>query len=97
MPDATPELPRPEGIPDHWIEKPTETPGGKVYINPDDPNDRVRVMPGNPSSRYPSQQKPYVIDQSGGFRDVDGNLISGPAPGQTPDAHIPYERFRFRR
>jgi hypothetical protein len=90
-------LPRPPGIPDNWIEKPTRTPGGIEYINPNNPNDRVRIMPGDPNNRYPSQRHPYVIDQSGGFRDVDGNLIRGLAPGETREAHIPYERFRFRR
>src|SRR5258707_1158459 len=30
-----PESPRPKGIPDNWVEKPTRTPGGKEYINPD--------------------------------------------------------------
>lgn len=57
-----PDLPKPEGIPDYWIEKPTAAPGGKVYINPEDPNDRVRVMPGNPNSEYANQRRPYVID-----------------------------------
>jgi len=92
-----PDLPKPEGIPDNWIEKPTTAPGGREYINPDNPNDRVRVMPGNPNSDYPNQRRPYVIDQNGSFRDVDGNAISGATPGRAPEAHIPFELFRFRR
>ena len=52
------DLPKPAGIPDNWIEKPTDTPGGKEYVNPEDPNDRVRVMPGNPNSPYPNQRRP---------------------------------------
>jgi hypothetical protein len=71
-----PDLPKPQGIPDNWIEKSSDTPGGKEYINPNNPNDRVRVMPGNPSSKYPSQQRPYVIDQNGSFRNVDGKSYS---------------------
>lgn len=67
------------------------------YVNPDDPNDRVRVMPGNPNSQYPHQRRPYVIDQNGSFRDVNGNPIGGPRPGHTPEAHIPYTDFTFRR
>jgi len=47
-------LPKPAGIPDEWIEKPTDEPGGKQYVNPENPNDRVRVMPGNPDSPYPT-------------------------------------------
>jgi hypothetical protein len=92
-----PDLPKPEGIPDNWIEKSTDTSGGKEYINPNNPNDRVRVMPGNPISEYRSQQRAYVIDQNGSFRDLNGNPISGAAPGRSPAAHIPYELFKFRR
>jgi hypothetical protein len=90
-------LPKPAGIPDNWIEKPTRTQGGMEYVNPVDPNDRVRIMPGNLQSRYPSQRRPYVIDQCGGYRDVNGNPVRGPSPGRAPEAHIPYESFRFRR
>ena len=54
-------------------------------------------MPGDPSSQYQNQQKPYVIDQNGGYRDVNGNPIPGSAPARTLEAHIPYERFKFRR
>jgi hypothetical protein len=90
-------LPKPEGIPDNWIEKPTITPGGKEYINPRNPNDRVRVMPGNPNSKYPNQRAPYVVDQNGSFRDVNGNPVPGAIPGRTPQAHIPFELFKFRR
>ena len=92
-----PDLLKPEGIPDNWIEKPTVAPGGMEYVNPDNPNDRVRIMLGNPNSRYSNQRQPYVIDQHGGFRDVNGNLIAGVAPGRMPEAHIPLDLFKFRR
>jgi hypothetical protein len=92
-----PQLPKPAGIPDNWIEKPTRIEGGMEYINPSNPNDRVRVMPGDPNSRNVCQRRPYVIDQNGSYRDVNGNSILGPAPGRTPEAHIPYELFRFCR
>jgi hypothetical protein len=91
------DLPKPDGIPDNWIERPTRKEGGKVYINPDNPNDCVRVMPGDPHSPIPSQRGPYVVDQNGGFRDVSGNRIPGPRPGRRSEAHIPYDLFRFRR
>lgn len=39
----------------------------------------------------------YVIDQNGGYRDKDGNPIGGANPGKSPDAHIPYEDFVFKR
>jgi hypothetical protein len=90
-------LPKPEGIPDNWIEKPTDKRGGKEYVNPNNSNDRVRVMPGDPDSPHPIQQSPYVIDQNGGYRDISGNPIPGPRPGTTAAAHIPYDLFKFRR
>jgi hypothetical protein len=52
--------PKPAGIPDNWIERPTDKNGGTEWVNPDNPNDRARVMPGNPDSPYPHQQGPYV-------------------------------------
>ena len=91
------DLPKPAGIPDNWIQKPTRVPGGREYINPSNPNDRVRVMPGDPNSPNPQQREPYVVDQNGGFRDVNGALIPGPRPGRAAAAHIPYDLFRFQR
>jgi RHS repeat-associated protein len=96
-PDQAQPLPKPAGIPDNWIEKPSDKGGGTEYVNPENPNDRVRTMPGDPNSPNPSQQKPYVVDQNGGYRDVNGNPIPGPKPGQTPEAHIPYDDFKFKR
>ncbi|HTT81317.1 MAG TPA: hypothetical protein VMF86_16720 [Stellaceae bacterium] len=90
-------LPKPEGIPDNWIQRPTRTGGGMEYVNPRNPNDRVRVMPGNPNSRYANQRRPYVVDQCGGYRDVNGNPVRGRSPGRAPEAHIPYQSFTFRR
>jgi len=88
---------RPPGIPDNWVTRPTNKNGGMQYINPDNPNDRVRVMPGNPDSPNPWQQNPYVVDQNGSFLDVNGNAIGGTNPGGSQEAHIPYQNYKFRR
>ena len=88
---------RPPGIPENWIVTPSLKKDGTVYTNPINPNDRVRVMPGDPSSPYPHQQQPYVIDQNGGYRDVNGKPIPGSYPGDTPAAHIPLSDFKFGR
>lgn len=93
----TPAVTKPEGIPDHWIEVPSRKSGGTIWFNPDNPNQRVRVMPGDPNSPYPHRQYPYVVHQDGSFRDVEGRSISGPKPRETPEAHIPAGDFRFRR
>jgi hypothetical protein len=92
-----PDLSKPEGIPDNWIASTTDKRGGTEYVNPANRNDRVRVMPGDPDSPHPTQRGPYVIDQNGGYRDVNGNIIGGRRPGATAAAHIPYDLFRFRR
>jgi hypothetical protein len=92
-----PVLPKPPGIPDNWVIKPARKEGGTIYINPDNSNELVRVMPGDPNSRFPWRCTPYVVDQNGGYRDVNGNPIGGGNPGRTAEAHIPYDDFRFRR
>ncbi len=72
--------------------------GGVVYFNPNNNKDRIRVMPGDPSSPYPHRQRPYVIDQNWGATvNRDGQRIGGPKPGNEPDAHIPYDVYFFWR
>ncbi len=91
-------LPKPPSIPGHWTAKPSSKNGGTNYVNPTNTNDRVRVMPGTPSSPRPESQRPYVVHQRNGrFVDKHGQPIGGANPGQTPEAHIPYEEFIFRR
>lgn len=84
---------RPEGVPDHWTESPTDGPGGTQFTDPDNPGNSVRLMPGNPDSDYPNSQEPYVRWQMNGQAlDADGN----PLPNvQTPDAHIPMDEFEI--
>jgi hypothetical protein len=91
------QLPKPEGVPEDWIEMPSDKGDGREYVNPRKRNDRIRVMPGDPNDPFPARRAPYVIDQNGGFRDVNGNVIRGRKPGATAEAHIPLERFKFRR
>jgi hypothetical protein len=50
------EAAKPAGIPDNWIEGPTDGEGGRQWVNPDNSGDRVRSMPGNPNSPNPAQQ-----------------------------------------
>jgi hypothetical protein len=91
------DLPKPGGIPDNRMEKPSDKRGGKEYINPSNRNDRARVMPADPDSRHPEQRRPCVIDQNGSYHDVNGNPTRAHKPGTTAAAHIPYELFKFRR
>jgi RHS repeat-associated protein len=83
---------KPKGIPQDWICKPSRKGGGVQYINPINPHDRIRVMPGNPHSPNLKQQNPYVKRQvNGQFFDKYGNIVQG----DTPDAHISLDEFLF--
>lgn len=91
-------LERPLGIPRDWQVMMSKKGGGVIYINPNNPGDQVRVMPGDPSSPYPHRQRPYVVDQNwGAFVSRDGQSIGGARPGREPDAHIPYDVYFFWR
>jgi RHS repeat-associated protein len=82
----------PEGIPPDWVASPTKGAGGTKYVDPTNPGNSVRVMPGNPKSPYPNSQKPYVRWQKNGQAlDKNGNVVAK----NTPDAHIPEDEFHF--
>lgn len=81
---------QPAGIPSDWLVKETKKGGGTQYVNPNNPHDRVRVMPGNPNSPNPAQQGSYVKRQiDGKFYDAQGRVVSG----DSPEAHIPLDLF----
>lgn len=55
--------------------------------------EKARVMPGDPDHKYPNSRRPYVRwAKHGKALDVDGNILQ---KGNTPEAHIPLEDFRF--
>lgn len=82
--------PRPPGVPDEWVAQPSKKGDGTAYINPNNAHERVRVMPGDPSSPNPAQRQPYVKWQKDGqFLDQNGNVV----PGNSPEAHIPLNQF----
>jgi len=90
---------RPAGVPDTWKVRPTESGGGVQYCNPANPNQNVRVMQGNPNSRYPNSQAPYVRQQNAGgtYLRQDGTPSPLPRGGlRDGDAHIPLDQFIFR-
>jgi hypothetical protein len=62
------------------------------YIDPRNPYNNVRVMPGDPKSPYENSRMPYVKWQKNGQHlDKNGNPVSG----DSPDAHIPIDDFKF--
>ena len=87
------EPPPPDGVPDDWIQAPSDKGGGTKYTNPNNPHDSVRDMPGNPDSPNPAQQDPYVVRMKDGSAiDANGNPVSP----KSPEAHIPREDFKFK-
>ncbi len=82
----------PAGLPPDWILKPTKKGGGLQCINPNNPHERFRFMPGNPNSPNPAQQKPYFkYTKDGTAYDINGN----PVNTNSPEAHIPINEFKF--
>lgn len=83
-------LPRPRGIPESWVAKPSKKGGGVKYSAPDNPHHSVRVMPGNPNSPHPGSRQPYVRHvRNGKSLDAQGR----PVDVATPEAHIPLDQF----
>jgi RHS repeat-associated protein len=92
-PSVAPASPRPSGIPDDWIPQPSKKGGGTTYMDPANPYNRIRVMPGNPNSPNPAQRQPYVKwMRDGHYLDKNGNAV----PGDSPEAHIPVNEFRSK-
>jgi RHS repeat-associated protein len=84
---------RPAGVPGNWVGRPAENGLGTQFTDPTNPHNWVRVMAGNPASRFPNSQSPYVRWQANGQAlDVNGNELS---TRKSPDAHIPIPDFRF--
>ena len=83
---------RPQGVPSNWIQQSTRGDGGRLYVNPLNPHDRIRSMPGNPFSPNVGQQNPYIVRQlNGKYLDRFGNSV----PKKSLESHIPYDDFTF--
>ena len=88
-----PTFPRPMGIPEDFLVMISDKGAGMEYVHPTNSQLRVRVMPGKPHSPNPSQQNPYVIQQTDrGALDITGKYVVRKAP----EAHIPIEEFIYR-
>jgi len=86
-------VPTPRGMPtENYVISPSAKGGGFRFVNPNNPNDQIRVMPGNPNSPFPAQQQPYTIQQrSGQAYDSYGNRVNP----SDPAAHIPSSEFQY--
>jgi len=85
----------PNCVPDGWKSRPTRGKGGTEYYNPENPNESIRVMPGNPNSPYKNSQSSYVVnrDNSGSSLDVDGNRV----PKKSSEGHIPLDTWQDKK
>jgi hypothetical protein len=88
---------KPAGVPEHWREQPTAGEGGRQWVNPDNPGDRVRVMPGDPNSSNPRQREPYVRDVRNGNQWLDdkGHRVEGREGKKSEATHIPLKDYKF--
>jgi hypothetical protein len=85
---------RPVGLPENFNVKLSKKGAGMEYVDPQNRQISVRVMPGVPHSPNPAQQKPYVVHLVEQMAmDKHGNLISPKAP----EAHIPLDEFVYRK
>lgn len=83
---------RPKGVPGDWVAKPSKTGGGTRFVDPSNPHNSLRVMPGNPDSPFPNSQSPHVrVTRNGQAIDNAGNVV----PKNSPDAHIPLGTSSF--
>ncbi|MCB1107108.1 MAG: hypothetical protein KDK76_03325, partial [Chlamydiia bacterium] len=92
-------FPRPKGVPSNWEASISRKNGGMRYRlkipGKDDAFElgvEVRVMPGNPNAKWPSQKQPYVMHNSNGkFLDKHGNIVLR----DSEPAHIPLGEYDF--
>lgn len=85
--------PRPKGVPKDWIPKASDKDGGTKWVDPKNPHNSVRSMPGDPNSPYPNSQKPYVRWTRNG-RPLDRSGRELPTK-YSNEAHIPQSEFEY--
>lgn len=87
-------LPRPSTVPADWVAKPSKAGGGTRYVDPANPHNSVRVMPGDTDSPHPDSQNPYVRwTRNGQALGKNGNVLP---KKRSPDAHIPLDEFEYK-
>jgi hypothetical protein len=80
-------------IPKDWQVVPSKHTDGILFAKETDITE-VRIMSGNPKSRFPNSQKPYVkIKKDKDFYDKQGNKLLDQFRSE---AHIPLDEFEFK-
>jgi hypothetical protein len=83
------------GVSKDWLVEESDKGDGRIYINPLNLYDRVRIMAGNPSGSLAARQQPYVQDQIN--RQFLTNSGIRQQNSKDPETHIPIENYDFRR
>lgn len=87
---------RPLGVPKTWTVTPSKKGSGWQYTNPHNNHTNVRVMPGQKSSPFPAQQRPYAVGKiDGNYINKEGYTLQGKQPGKAAEAHVPLLDFRW--
>ena len=72
-------------IPKDWTVGPSDRGGGFKYTNPINTNENIRLMPGNPKSRFSNSQVPYYRHQvDGRYLDTSNKINSNNAVTHFP-------------
>jgi len=88
--------PRPQGLPSNCIVEFTKENGGMIYrkwATRSNENMVIRIMPKNPKSLNPVQQRPYVVQTTNRkYLTTDGKWVEKAGPS----THIPLEKYEFK-
>lgn len=88
-------FPRPKGIPQNWTVKISRNGGGMRYVSSANEQFEVRIMPGNPDAKWPSQKQPYVVHKTDcGWLSKEGIIYQS---NQSPEIHIPLKEYDFNK
>ncbi len=82
-------------IPSSWGEgTPAKKGEGWEWVDPENPNNRVRVDPGNEAlpDGYAGQEDHVHVESGGSSLDENGEITPG-SSAKAPEAHIPLEKF----
>ncbi|WP_316355633.1 hypothetical protein [Candidatus Neptunichlamydia sp. REUL1] len=75
-----------------WKVQISKNNGGMKDISPKNSQYEARIMPGNPNSPNPAQQKPYVKQRTDkGYLDKYGKLVAK----DSFESHIPISDYQF--
>lgn len=88
-------FPRPKGIPQNWTVKMSRNGGGMRYASSVNEHFEVRVMPGDPNAKWPSQKQPYVVHKTDyGWLSKEGIIYQS---SQSSEIHIPLQEYDFNK